>query len=93
MWSEYDPLSGSTVRPNSTKPSSLIGRGEVACTLPLCDESNISWMGFDSLDFLSIFGLGLALSRGVLHGLRPIQVLLSWTEEIGRLRSSSIYKT
>jgi len=33
----------------------------------------------DSLDSLSIFGLGLALSRGVLHALQLIQVLLSWT--------------
>ena len=32
MWSEYDPLTGSTVRPNSTKLSSLIGRGGVART-------------------------------------------------------------
>ena len=55
MWFEYDNALAA-LKPNFIKSSSLIGRGRVACTLPLCDESNVSWMGFDKLDFL-IFGL------------------------------------
>lgn len=95
IWSEYDPLNGSSVKPNSTKSSSLIGRGGVACTLPLCARVQhiLDGVWFTRFFLFLMFGLGLALSLSVLPAAQLIHVRLSWTEEIWRLPSSTIYRT